>query len=118
MPNERRKVPRYLAEVTAVLTDSETGQTTDVQVEVLSLQGCCLRGEGVPAKKKTCRLTFHWKKEEIRTEAEVVWKDATGLCGLHFMGTDQETQGRLRTLCASLRLQPLTPWSAVENPHG
>ena len=118
MPNERRKVPRYLAEVTAVLTDHESGLTHDVQVEVLSVQGCCLRSEGVPTQGKKCRLTFHWKGEGIRAEAQVVWKDGGGLSGLRFTSSDEETVARLRALCASLRLQPLTPWSAIENPHG
>ena len=118
MANERRKVPRYLASVTAVLTDNESGQTHDVKIEVLSLQGCCLRGDDIPTKGKKCRLALRWKKEEIRTEAQIVWRDSSGLSGLHFISTDEDTLGRLRVLCASLRLQPLTPWSAIENPHG
>lgn len=118
MPNERRRVPRYLAEVTAQVTDHESAASLDVQVEVLSVQGCCVRGEGVPAQGKKCRLTFHWKGEEIQAEAQVVWKDPSGLAGLHFTTADTDTVSRLRSLCANLRLQPLTPWSAIENPHG
>lgn len=118
MPDERRKVPRYLAGLTAHLTDPATGLSHDAQVEVLSVQGCCLRTEGVLARGKACRLSFHWKKEEIRVDAQVIWKDPQGLCGLRFTTTDPETVDRLRTLCASLRLQPMTPWSAMENPHG
>jgi len=87
-------------------------------VEVLSVQGCCIRGEGIPAAGKMCRLIFRWKGEEFRAEARVVWQDAEGLSGLRFTSTDQETLAGLRSLCSSLRLQPLTPWSAIENPHG
>jgi len=118
MPDERRKVPRYLAAVTATLTDHESGGAQSVQVEVLSLQGCCLKGDAVPAQGKKCRLTFQWLNQEIRAEAQVVWKDRGGLSGLRFLSTDEATAARLRELCAGLRLQPLTPWSAVENPHG
>ncbi len=118
MSTERRKVPRYFAEVAAVLTNHETGASEDVQVEVLSVQGCCVRGTGVPATGKNCRLLFRWKAEEFRAEAQVVWKDTQGLAGLRFTATDAGTVAGLRALCSSLRLQPLTPWSAIQNPHG
>ena len=118
MPKERRKVPRYLAQVTAMLTSQEASSSESVRVEVLSVEGCCVRGEGIPGRGKTCRLNFRWKGGEIRTEARVVWKDPRGLAGLNFTTTDSDTISRLRALCASLELQPLTPWSAIENPHG
>jgi len=118
MSNERRKVPRYFAELTADLVNLETSASLEVQVEVLSVQGCCVRGTGIPESGRSCRLVFRWKGEEFRAEAQVVWKDPHGLSGLRFVSTDQESISRLRTLCAGLRLQPLTPWSAIENPHG
>ena len=112
MSNERRKVPRYFAELTADLVNHETGVSQEVQVEVLSVQGCCVRGTGTPESGRNCRFVFRWKGEEFRAEAQVVWKDPRGLSGLRFVSTDQESITRLRTLCAGLRLQPLTPWSA------
>jgi len=118
MSNDRRRVPRYFAEVTATLTNHESGTSHDVQVEVLSVQGCCVRGEEIPATGRNCRLLFRWKGDEFRAEAQVVWQDKEGLSGLRFTSTDQETLAGLRALCSSLRLQPLTPWSAIENPHG
>jgi hypothetical protein len=118
MTNERRKVPRYFAEVGAVLTCHESGTSEDVQVEVLSVQGCCVRGRGLPAAGKNCRLVLRWNSEEIRAEAQVVWKNPQGLAGLRFTSTDPAALAALRALCSSLRLQPLTPWSALENPHG
>jgi hypothetical protein len=118
MSNERRRVPRYFAELTAVVTHHETGASEEVQVEVLSVQGCCVRGTNVPSEGKKCRLAVRWETEEIRAEAQVVWKDAQGLAGLRFTSADPATLAALRALCASLRLQPLTPWSAIENPHG
>ena len=118
MSSDRRRVPRYFAEVTAVLTNHESGTSHDVHVEVLSVQGCCVRGEGIPVAGKNCRLLFRWKGDEFRAEAQVVWQDAQGLSGLRFASTDQETLTSLRLLCSNLRLQPMTPWSAIENPHG
>ena len=118
MSNDRRRVPRYFAEVTATLTNHESGTSQVVQVEVLSVQGCCVRGEEIPATGRNCRLLFRWKGDEFRAEAQVVWQDKEGLSGLRFTSTDQETLAGLRALCSSLRLQPLTPWSAIENPHG
>ena len=116
MVNERRSVPRYFADVTAVLILHETGTSQDVQVEVLSVQGCCVRGTGILEIGRKCRLTLRWKNSEIQAEAQVVWKDAHGLAGLRFTSTDQESIDTLRSLCSNLRLQPLTPWTAIENP--
>ncbi len=116
MANERRKVPRYLADVSATLTHHESGATQTVHVEVLSVQGCCIRGPGIPEAGRKCRLTLRWKGSEIRAEAQVAWKDARGLAGLRFTSTDQESIDNLRALCSTLRLQPLTPWTAQENP--
>lgn len=116
MVNERRKVPRYFADVTANLILHESGTSQDVQVEVLSVQGCCVRGAGIPESGRKCRLHLRWKHNQIQTEAQVVWKDVHGLAGLRFTSTDQESIDNLRALCASLRLQPLTPWTAIENP--
>jgi len=116
MVNERRKVPRYIADVNAVLMHHESGTSQNVQVEVLSVQGCCVRGTGIPETGRKCRLSFRWQGNEIQTEARVVWKDAHGLAGLRFTSTDQESVDNLRALCANLRLQPLTPWTAIENP--
>ena len=76
MSNERRKVPRYFAELTAILTNYESGVSQEVQVEVLSVQGCCVRGSGIPESGKNCRLLFRWKGDEFRAEAQVVWKEA------------------------------------------
>jgi hypothetical protein len=114
--DDRRRVPRYFANLTAVLTHQVSGVSEPVQVEVLSVQGCCVRGKPVPEVGRKCRLTMHWQTGEIRTEAEVAWKDAQGLSGLRFLGMDQESSEALRELCATLRLQPMTPWTALENP--
>jgi len=48
--------------------------------------------------------------------AQVAWKNAQGLAGLRFLDMDQNSSEVLRELCSSLRLQPLVPWAARENP--
>ena len=116
MVNERRRVPRYFADVRAALFCYDSGMSAEVLVEILSVQGCCIRGEGIPEAGRRCRLTLRWKNSQIVTEAQVVWKDAQGLAGLRFTSTDQDSVDNLRALCANLRLQPLTPWTAIENP--
>jgi hypothetical protein len=111
---ERRQVPRYLAEVSAVLTRHDTSSQSEVAVEVLSVQGCCVKGAGVPEAGRKCHVAVRWQGDEIRTEAQVVWKDARGLAGLRFLNMDRESSEALRELCATLRVQPLAPMPADE----
>jgi hypothetical protein len=112
---ERRQVPRYIADVSALLTHHETGSASEVAVEVLSVQGCCVKGAGIPEMGRKCRLTIRWQGEEIRTEAQVAWKNAKGVAGLRFLNMDQKSSETLRELCATLRLQPLAPMSTDED---
>jgi len=114
--DERRRVPRYFADLSATLEPQPSGASHPVQIEVLSVQGCCLRGENIPESGRKCRLTLHWHGEEICTGAQVAWKNAQGLAGLRFLDVDQNSSEVLRELCSSLRLQPLVPWTARENP--
>ncbi|MBZ5544726.1 MAG: PilZ domain-containing protein [Acidobacteriia bacterium] len=109
---ERRQVPRYIAGFSAVLTPHDTGAESEVAVEVISVRGCCVKGAGTPEAGRECRLAIPWQGKEIHTEAQVTWKDARGLAGLRFLNMDQESSETLRSLCATLRLQPLAPMSA------
>jgi hypothetical protein len=113
--SERRQVPRYIADISAVLTRHDTGSESEVNVEILSVQGCCVKGSGIPEAGRKCRLSIRWRGEEIRSEAQVAWKDAKGLAGLRFLNMDQESSETLRELCATLRLQPLAPISTDED---
>ncbi|MBZ5515580.1 MAG: PilZ domain-containing protein [Acidobacteriia bacterium] len=112
--DERRQVPRYLAGLTAELTHHESGPVSQVAVEVLSVQGCCLQGTEIPGAGRKCQLTIRWQEEEIRTEAQVVWKNSKGWAGLRFLNMDRESSENLRELCATLGLQPFAPISADE----
>ncbi len=98
----------------ATLAPSESTTSIPVQVEVLSVQGCCLRGSDLPEPGKKCLLSMNWKNREIRAEGQVAWKNSLGLAGLKFHNIDEPSREVLRDLCATLRLQPLTPWSAQE----
>jgi hypothetical protein len=113
--NERRQVPRYIADISAVLSRHDTGSESEVNVQVLSVQGCCVKGLGIPEAGRKCRISIRWRGEEIRSEAQVAWKDATGLAGLRFLNMDQESSETLRELCATLRLQPLASMSTDED---
>ena len=114
--DERRRVPRYFADLSATLEPQPSGASHPVQIEVLSVQGCCLRGENVPESGRKCLLTLHWRGEVICAGAQVAWKNSQGLAGLRFLDVDQNSSEVLRELCSSLRLQPLIPWTARENP--
>ena len=106
---DRRKVPRYHAEISAVLSQPGSESVTAVMVDVLSVQGCCVRGTGLPEAGRKCWLTLQWQGEEIRTEAQVAWKTIQGLAGLKFLSMDQASSETLRELCATLQLQPMPP---------
>lgn len=109
---ERRQVPRYVAEVSAVVYPAGGAAGSNVTVVVLSVQGCCVQGAGVPEIGKKCDLSLNWEGEEIRTEALVVWKGLKAESGLRFLSMDQQSSETLRALCATLRLQPMGPTSA------
>jgi hypothetical protein len=112
--SERRQVPRYIADISAVLTRHDTGSESEVAVEALSVQGCCVKGAAIPEAGRKCRLAIRWQGEEIRTEAQVAWKDAKGTAGLRFLNMDQGSSETLRELCATLPLQLLAPMSTDE----
>jgi hypothetical protein len=113
--SERRQVPRYIADISAVLTRHDTGAESEVAVEVLSVQGCCVKGAGIPEAGRKCRVAIRWQGQEIRAEAQVAWKNTKGLAGLRFLNMDQASSETLRELCATLRLQPLAPISTDED---
>jgi len=113
--SERRQVPRYLAEISAVVYPAGSVSGSNVTIVVLSVQGCCVQGAGVPEVGKKCQITLEWEGAEIRTEAQVVWKGLKAQSGLRFLPLDQESSENLRALCATLRLQPMGPTSVEED---
>lgn len=107
--SDRRKVPRYLAEVSAQLSHAQSDSGAKVIVEILSVHGACVRGSDIPEAGRKCRLTLTWQNERIQAEAEVAWKSHQGLAGLKFLSLDEPSSASLRDLLATLRLQPLGP---------
>jgi len=112
--SERRQVPRYDAEVSAVVYPAGSASGSNVTVVILSVQGCCVQGAGVPEVGKKCQLTLDWQGDEIQTEALVVWKGLKAETGLRFLSMDLQSSETLRALCATLRLQPMPPLSSDE----
>lgn len=107
--NERRQVPRYVAELPAEVSQPPGGPALRVTVVNLSVAGCSLE-RGAPLKaKQECELSLEWMGRQFRAEATVTWKSSKGEAGLRFLYIDSTNQELLRTICANLRLQPLSP---------
>jgi hypothetical protein len=104
----RRQVPRYLFGVKAHLSQAATGVASEVIVVNISVSGCCAESPITPKVEETCDVKIEWRGGEIRAQAKVLWKSKEGRAGLRFLTIDQESQDRLRELCATLRLAPLT----------
>ena len=107
--DERRRVPRYLTEVSAELSHAPGEPGSKVIIEILSVQGSCVRGGALPDAGRKCQLSLEWQGEKIHAEAEVAWKSQQGLAGLKFLSLDQKSSENLRELLATLRMQPIGP---------
>jgi hypothetical protein len=112
---ERRKVPRYLADVSAELSNPLGDSGSKVVVEVLSVQGGCVRGASLPESGHKCRLSLDWQGSQIQADAEVAWKSSRGLAGLRFLALDPKSNENLRELLATLRMQPIPPLKPEED---
>jgi hypothetical protein len=108
---ERRQVPRYLTETRGQLTQSASPDVISVTVVTISVQGCCVKGMGLPNVGSVCLLTIPWQGRQIRVHAKIAWKQPSGQAGLRFESVDQESADNLRGLCTTLRIQPLSPMS-------
>ena len=106
---ERRRVPRYVSDLRARLSDPATGATTRVAVVTLSVLGGCLEGSGLPPTGQKCEVNTEWEGKPLRLEGDVVWKSQDRQVGIKFASLDGETEKLLRQICANLRLQPMAP---------
>jgi len=106
---ERRRVPRYVSDLRARLSDPATGATTRVAVVTLSVLGGCLEGSGLPPAGQKCEVNTEWEGKPLRLEGDVVWKSQDRQVGIKFASLDGETEKLLRQICANLRLQPMAP---------
>jgi len=104
---ERRRVPRYLSELPAYLTEPATGEASKVRLVTLSIFGGCLDGRKCPEVGERCDLNTEWNGKPLRLPAEVVWKSEEGRAGLKFAPLDAAAERLLREICSNLRLQPI-----------
>ncbi len=105
---ERRRVPRYVSELHAQLSNPGSGETWAVSLVTLSILGGCLEGRAFPAVGAACHLNTEWEGKQLAVEGEVVWK-GKGQAGVKFRPLAEGSERLLRQICATLRLQPLAP---------
>ncbi len=103
---ERRRVPRYVSELRASV--SNVSEMSEVALVTLSVLGCCLEGQGLPDPCLPCEVKADWEGRMLRLPGEVVWRK-NKLAGIKFDSLEGDTERLLRQVCASLRLQPLAP---------
>jgi len=107
--NDRRQVPRYVAELSAQVSQPLGTPPFRVTLVNLSISGCSLEGAGALQAKQECEIAFEWEDQEFRAEAAVTWKSTKGEAGLKFLFVSLAHQELLKKVCANLRLQPLIP---------
>ena len=107
--SERRGVPRYIIDSRVELSRPTGESRTTATARSISVRGCRIRGEAVPAAGQKCQLALEWEGREFRCEVEVAWRKKDGDAGLKFLSLDESQLGFLRGLCATLRLEPLAP---------
>ena len=111
MDSERRQVPRYVAELPAMVLRPGGGPAIQVMVASLSIQGCAVEGAGSLKPNEDVELQIEWEGSEFHADASVAWKSSKGEIGLRFLYIDQRNQDLLRKICSNLRMQPLRPIS-------
>ena len=105
---ERRRVPRYISELRASVSNVSAQAISEVALITLSVLGCCLEGRSLPDPPLNCEVTADWEGRTLRLPGEVIWRK-NRLAGIRFDDLGDETERLLRQVCASLRLQPLAP---------
>ncbi len=103
---ERRRVPRYVSELRASV--SSGAEVSKVSLITLSVLGCCLEGQNLPAPGSSCEVTSDWEGRPLRLPGQVIWRKANQ-AGVKFSSLEAEIERLLRQVCANLRLQPLAP---------
>ena len=106
---ERRRVPRYVSELRARLSDPATGASSRVRLITLSVLGGCLEGSELPSVGQKYEVSTEWEGKPLRLLAEIVWNRKGAEVGLRFAPLDTETENLLRRVCSNLRIQPMTP---------
>ena len=105
---ERRRVPRYISELRAQLSNPASGLASRVTLITVSVLGGCVEGSGLPEPGVTCELKTEWEGKPLVIQAEAVWK-RNGQLGLKFVPLGEASDKLLRQICANMLLQPLAP---------
>lgn len=105
---ERRKVPRYVSELSAHLSSPSTGTSADVALITLSVLGGCLEGAEFPVGQP-CEISTEWQGKRLKLQADVVWNSEENRVGVKFSYLDEDAQQLLRQVCSTLRIQPMGP---------
>jgi hypothetical protein len=108
LPSELRRprLPRYMTELPAHLSNPVTGATSSVTLVNLSVSGGCLEGLGLPEAGQKCEFHAEWEGERVLLRGDVVWKRKEQV-GVKFSSLDEGTDNLLRRICSHLRLEPL-----------
>lgn len=106
---ERRQVPRYKFNAPGRLLLPTNESLSEVTFTTVSVRGCRVRGSRVPAVGQKCQLAFEWEGKQFQNEVQVMWKKPNGEAGLTFVSLDEANLGLIRSLCATLHLEPMTP---------
>lgn len=102
----RRQSERYLFGVAARLSEPQSTAISEVTVVNIGPRGCCAEGVGALKAGQRYLLSIDWRAAQIRTEAEVAWRDAQGRTGFKFVSVEKKSRELLRELCSTLRIQP------------
>jgi hypothetical protein len=105
---ERRRVPRYISELRARVSNLATGATSSVTLVTLSVLGGCLEGPQLPEAGQKCELDTEWEGKGLLIQGDVVWKGREQ-AGVKFASLPEAAEKLLREICANLRLQPMAP---------
>ena len=114
---ERRTVPRYMYGTKGRLHPPDGGAGRNVQIGVISTQGCSILGGETLSVGEKCEIYIDWHGTELGMQAQVANREPDGTLGLHFLSVDPHTQRRLSEVCTSLRIQPPTR-QTPEIEHG
>lgn len=105
---ERRTVPRYMYGTKGRLHPPGGGAGRNVQIGVISTQGCSILGGETLSIGEKCEIYIDWHGSELGMQAQVANREPDGTLGLHFLSVDPTTQRRLSEVCTSLRIQAPT----------
>jgi PilZ domain len=107
--HERRRVPRYVSDLSARISTPGSGASWTVTLITLSVLGGCVETSALHEPGQECQITTEWEGRELALPGKVVWKSKQGRVGVRFAALDEETDRLLRQACANLRLQPMAP---------